>query len=92
MDPPTLRLVVDWVHIREAERRGRRVTPLALALAEQTRFQAGQLTPEAILLVDSFNGERVRYAPHPAVAEFNRRFAKGEAVEPAEFGLEPLAG
>ena len=45
MAPAAFRLVVDWVHIREAERRGRRVTPLALALAEQTRYQAGQLTP-----------------------------------------------
>ncbi len=90
MVPTALRLVVDWVHIREAERRGRRVTPLGLALAEQTRFQAGHLSPEAIVVVDSLSGAEVRFAPHPTLSEFHRRFMRGEPVEPSEFVLEPL--
>ncbi len=91
MEAPTLRLTVDWVHIREAERLGRRVTPLALALGEQTRYRAGQLTPEGIVLFDSLSGEPVRYAPHPAIAEYHQRFSHGQPVEPAEFVLEPLS-
>ena len=91
MAAPTLHLTVDWVHIREAERLGRRVTPLALALGEQTRFQAGQLMPEAIVLFDSLSGEPVRYAPHPDIAAYNQRFVKGQPVEPAAFVLEPLS-
>jgi hypothetical protein len=91
MVPPTLRLVVDWVHIRDAERRGRRVTPVALALAEQTRFRAGQITPEAVVVIDDLTGAPVRYAPHPSLAAYLRRFATGEPVTPAEFVLELLA-
>ncbi len=90
MDLPSLRLVVDWVHIREAERRGRRVTPQALALVEQSRFSAGQMTPDAVVLTDGLTGAQVRYAPDPALAEFQRRFAHGQPVSPAEFVLEPL--
>jgi hypothetical protein len=87
MVPPSLRLVVDWVHIREAERLGRRVTPFGLALAEQSRFVTGRLTPEAIILVDGLTSAEVRYAAHPALAEYLQRFRDGQAVEPAEFVL-----
>ena len=88
--PPRLRLLVDWVHIREAERRGRRVTPFGLALAEQSRFSAGQITPEAVVLIEPLTGGAMRYAPCPALLEYLRRFRQGHTLEPAEFVLEPL--
>jgi hypothetical protein len=91
METSALRLVVDWVHIREAERRGRTVTPFGLALLEQTRFCAGQITPEAILLTDAFSGETERLAPHPALLAYLQRFRASQAVEPAEFVLEAVA-
>jgi hypothetical protein len=87
---PRLYLQVDWVHIREAERRGRHVTPFGLALAEQSRFSAGQITAEGIVLVDSLTGAAVRYAPCPSLLEYLRCFRQGHPQEPAEFVLEPL--
>jgi hypothetical protein len=87
MVPPALRLFVDWVHIREAERRGRSVTPFGLALAEQSRFAAGSVAPEGITLVDALTGAEARYRPNADLSDYLRRFARGEAVAPAVFTL-----
>lgn len=88
MVPPSLRLVIDWVHIREAERLGRAISPFGLALVEQSRYCAGQVAEDGIRLIDGATGAEARYAPNPDLLEYQRRFARGEQVLPAMFTLQ----
>ncbi len=88
MAPPSLRLVIDWVHIREAERCGRTLSPFGLALVEQTRFCAGQVAEDGIRLIDGATGAEACYAPNPDLFDYQRRFARGEQVLPAAFVLQ----
>jgi hypothetical protein len=88
MIPTTVRLAVDWTHIREAERRGRRVTPVELALVEQSRFARLELAPEGVRLFDAATGQPVRYAACPELAVFLQEFGKGGPSLPALFILQ----
>jgi hypothetical protein len=88
MIPTTVRLAVGWAHIREAERRGRRVTPVELALVEQSRFARLELAPDAVLLVDAATGQPVRYAAGPELAVFLQDFVQGGPSLPALFILQ----
>jgi hypothetical protein len=95
MAAPTLRLSVDWVHIREAERKAagvgtRRtaVSPVLLAIREQTRFTNATFTPNAVVLIDEPTEKRVRYADSPALRAYVVAWAAGQAVAPATFTLE----
>lgn len=92
MVPPSVCLVIDWIHIREAERCGRMVSPFGLALVEQSRFCAGQVAADGICLIDGATGTEARYAPNTELLDYQRRFARGEQVLPATFTLELLTG
>jgi hypothetical protein len=91
MIPDTVRLAIDWMHIREAERRGRRVTPVELALVEQSRFARLDVTNGALVLIDAQTGEPVGYAPCPELAAFLERFNAGAPTAPARFTLRRAA-
>jgi hypothetical protein len=88
MIPPTVCLAVGWAHIREAERRGRRHTPVELALVEQSRFARLELAPDGVLLEDSAAGRRVRYTACPALAAYLEAFGLGARSVPALFILQ----
>ena len=87
MIPAKVRLLIDWVHIREAERRGRRVTPVELALIEQSRFTRFELRPESVLLENPERGESIHYLPCPEMADFLEQFGRGTATYPTSFIL-----
>src|SRR5688572_26033212 len=87
---------VDWSHIREAERlaasnggRQNVVSPVLMALGEQSRFVAGAFTTRGITLTDTFKRERVTYQPHAELRAYVVAWAQGEAIEPAMFTLDP---
>lgn len=88
MIPTTIRLAVGWTHIREAERRGGRVTPVELALVEQSRFARFELAPDSVLLVEAATGQPVRYAACPELAVFLQEFGQGGPSRPALFMLQ----
>jgi hypothetical protein len=57
MIAPSLRLCVDWIHIRQAERQvaaasNRVLAPVGLALVEQIRPSTGRFTDDTMLLID----------------------------------------
>ena len=90
MIPAKVRLLIDWVHIREAERRGRRVTPVDLALREQSRYTRFELKADAILLENPDAGESIRYLPCPELAAFLDQFSHGTATHPTSFILSRM--
>ena len=81
MIPAKVRLLIDWIHIREAERRGRRVTPVELALIEQSRFTRFELQPDAVLLENPETGESVRYLPCPEMTAFLEQFSQAALLK-----------
>jgi hypothetical protein len=88
--PTVITFVVDWPHIREAERQARRtvVSPARLAIQEQTRFVNGTFANGAVILIDGPTRRRFCYADPPALRAYMTAWARGEAVEPATFSLE----
>ena len=90
MIPAKVRLLIDWIHIREAERRGRRVTPVELALIEQSRFTRFELRPGSVLLENPHTGESVHYLPCPEMTAFLEQFNKGTPTYPISFILSKM--
>ena len=90
-NPTTLTVAVDWIHVREAERRGangnRAVTPFTLALVEQSRFSSGRVTDEAVIFID-YDGHQVRFPPCQLLQEYLAARLRGESPQPARFTLE----
>ena len=90
MIPAKVRLLIDWIHIREAERRGRRVTPVELALIEQSRFTRFTLQPGSVLLETPTTGESVHYLPCPEMTAFLEQFIQGTSTYPTSFILSRM--
>ena len=90
MIPAKVRLLIDWVHIREAERRGRRVTPVELALVEQSRFTRFEVRPGSVLLENPRTGESVHYLPCPEMNVFLEQFSQGTSTYPTSFILSKM--
>jgi hypothetical protein len=97
MDTPrpaltSLTITIDWVHIRQAERRAglgnRSLSPFTLALVEQSRYSTGRLTDDAVLMID-FDGHQVRYAASQPLRDYLEAWRRGDKVQPATFTLEP---
>ena len=90
-NPTSLTIAVDWIHIREAERRGangnRAVTPFSLALVEQSQFSSGRITDEAVIFID-YDGHQVSYPPCQPLQEYLAAWMYGESLQPARFALE----
>src|SRR5688572_14965945 len=91
LSPSPLTVTVDWIHIRQAERRAgngnRSLAPFALALVEQTRFVTGRVTENAIYLTD-FDGAVVRYKACEPLREYLAAWQRAESLQPATFTFE----
>src|SRR5687768_2598351 len=87
----SLTISVDWIHIRQAERRAgngnRSLAPFALALVEQSRYTTGRITENAVYLTD-FDGAVARYKACEPLREFLAAWHRGESLQPATFTLE----
>jgi hypothetical protein len=89
--PTSLTITVDWVHIRQAERRAglgnRSLSPFTIALVEQSRYSTGRLTDDAVLMTD-YDGHPVRYAASQPLRDYLEAWRRGDKVQPASFTLE----
>jgi hypothetical protein len=101
MTPPTVvptsvTFAVDWVHLREAERQAAGnassrcsvLSPVLLALQEQSRFANGEFTDDGVVLVDAHSRRKIRYAHNPALRAYLAAWVMGQPLEPASFTLE----
>jgi hypothetical protein len=94
MVPTTLTITVNWVHIRQAERRAgngnRSLSPFALALVEQSRFSTGRLTEQGVFLTD-FDAAVTQYGPCQPLWDYLAAWRRGDSLQPATFTLELAA-
>ncbi len=82
-----LQFTVDRTHIAVALRSGGRITPVSLALLEQTAYRRAEVALPNLVLSGP-NGRRVA-CPLPAeLADYLARYAGGEKLEPATFTLD----
>jgi len=90
--PAHITLIVDWPQIRHAERVAlgtghRKLTPVGLALTEQTRFCRGEFTDAGIVLYDGLTLVPVTYDHNPELKAYLERWALGLPVQPERFEL-----
>ncbi len=78
---------VNWSHIALARNNSAKITPVTLALLEQTSFRRAEFA-DGTLILTSAAGARVVCPAPPELALFLERFARGEAIQPATFTLE----
>lgn len=94
---PRITIAVDYVHIREAERladgrrsRLRTLSPVLLAIVEQTRFHNGTFTTAGIVLFDAVTNEPTEFQHSQALRAYINRWIAGGQLEPETFTLEPI--